>query len=157
MHPIVRYLGNPGYTEGWALYAERLAEEMGLYSSDLDRMGMLSEQMLRAARLAVDPGIHVFGWTRERSINYLLGPTTASRSEVEAEVDRYIILPGQATAYMLGMLEIRRLRNEAERALEPKFDIREFHDRVLEDGSLTLPMLREKIRRWIARARASTR
>jgi len=157
VHPIARYLGNAGYNEGWALYAERLADEMGLYSSDLDRLGMLSDQRWRAARLVVDPGIHVFGWTRERTINYLLGHTTASRSDVEAEVDRYIIWPGQATAYMLGMLEIRRLRAEAERALGSKFDIREFHDRVLEEGSLTLPMLREKIRRWIAQARASTR
>jgi uncharacterized protein (DUF885 family) len=157
IHPIARYLRNAGYTEGWALYAERLADEMGLYSSDLDRMGMLSDQRWRAARLVVDPGIHVLGWTRERAIKYLLANTTASRDEVEAEVDRYIIWPGQATAYMLGMLEIRQLRDGAESALGPRFDIREFHDRVLEDGSLTLPMLRDKIERWIAEARVSSR
>ena len=157
IHPIARYLRNAGYTEGWALYTERLADEMGLYSSDLDRMGMLSDQRLRAARLVVDPDIHVLGWTRQQAIDYMLTHTTALREEMEAEVDRYIIWPGQATAYMLGMLEIRRLRDEAERALGRRFDVREFHDPVLEDGSVTLPMLREKIGRWIAQARASTR
>ncbi len=149
-HPITRFLGNSGYAEGWALYAERLADEIGMFGSDLDRLGMLSNEALRAARLVVDPGLHVLGWTRQQAIDYMLAHIAEGREEVEREVDRYIILPGQATSYMLGRLEIMELREQAKRELGPRFDIREFHDRVLEDGSLTLPMLRAKIERWIA-------
>ncbi|HVE77620.1 MAG TPA: DUF885 domain-containing protein [Gemmatimonadaceae bacterium] len=148
-HPIARYVGNSGFAEGWALYAERLADEMGLFSSDLDRMGMLSEQALRAARLVIDPGIHALGWTRDQAIEYLASHTTAPREEAISEVDRYIIMPGQATSYMLGMLEIQRLRDAARRGLGPRFDIRQFHDRVLEDGSVPLPALRAKIEWWV--------
>src|SRR5205823_2231225 len=104
---------NSGYIEGWALYAERLAEEMKLYSSDLDRLGMLSNQALRASRLVVDSGLHTLGWTRQQAIDYMLAHTAESPGEVASEVDRYIIAPGQATAYMLGMLEIRRAREGA--------------------------------------------
>lgn len=149
-HMITRFLGNSGFSEGWGLYAERLADEMGLFSSDLDRMGLLSNEALRAARMVVDPGIHVLGWTREQAIDYMLRHTAENRQAVENEVDRYIGWPGQATAYMLGNLEIRRLREMAERELGPRFDIRTFHDKVLEDGTVTLPMLRGKIERWIA-------
>ena len=149
-HPLMRYMGNSGFSEGWALYSERLADEMGLYSSDLDRMGMLSEQAWRAARLVIDPALHTMDWTREQSIAYLASHTTALQDEAVSEIDRYIIWPGQATSYMLGMLEIRRLRTEAESALGPRFDIRAFHDRVLEDGAVPIPMLDTKIRRWIA-------
>ncbi|HKG90243.1 MAG TPA: DUF885 domain-containing protein [Gemmatimonadaceae bacterium] len=150
-HPIARYLSNSGYAEGWALYAERLADEMGLFSSDLDRMGMLSEQAYRAARLVIDPGIHSLGWTREQAIEYMASHTTAPRDEVISEIDRYIIWPGQATSYMLGMLEIRRLRDQAERELGPKFDIRAFHDRILENGAVPLPLLRDAVGRWVER------
>ena len=153
-HIITRFLGNSGYTEGWGLYAERLADEMGLFSSDLDRMGLLSNEALRAARMVVDPGLHVLGWTREQAIDYMLAHTAENRQAVENEVDRYIGWPGQATAYMLGNLEIRRLREVAERELGGRFDIRTFHDRVLEDGSVPLPFLREKIERWIASEKA---
>ena len=148
IHPIGRYISNSGYTEGWALYSELLADEMGLYSSDLDRLGMLSEQAWRASRLVVDPGMHALGWDRQRAIDYMLGHTTAAPDEAAAEIDRYIIWPGQATAYMIGMLEISRMRDEAQQAMRSRFDIKAFHDRVLEDGAVPLTFLREKIARW---------
>jgi uncharacterized protein (DUF885 family) len=146
--PALRY--NGAYGEGWALYAERLADEMGLFSSDLDRLGMLSQQAWRAARLVVDPGMHVLGWSREQAIDYMMSHTTGARSEVESEIDRYIAWPGQAVGYMVGALEIRRMREEAERRLGPSFDIRRFHDRVLEDGGLPMTALRRKIELWAA-------
>lgn len=146
IHPIGRYLANGGYVEGWALYAERLADEMRLYSSDLDRLGMLSSQAFRAARLVVDPGIHLLGWTRQQAIDYMLAHTAEEPADVASEVDRYIIWQGQATSYMLGMLEIRRLRDEAQQKLGPTFDIKAFHDRVLEDGGVPLTYLGQKIR-----------
>ncbi|HEX2080449.1 MAG TPA: DUF885 domain-containing protein [Longimicrobium sp.] len=152
-HIVARFMGNSGFSEGWGLYAERLADEMGLFSSDMDRMGLLSNEALRAARMVVDPGIHVLGWTRQQAIDYMLAHTAENRQAVENEVDRYIGWPGQATAYMLGNLEIRRLREMAERELGSRFDIRTFHDRVLEDGSVPLPFLRAKIERWIAAER----
>ena len=152
-HIVARFMGNSGFSEGWGLYAERLADEMGLFSSDMDRMGLLSNEALRAARMVVDPGIHVLGWTRQQAIDYMLAHTAENRQAVENEVDRYIGWPGQATAYMLGNLEIRRLREMAESQLGNRFDIRTFHDKVLEDGSVPLPFLRAKIERWIASAR----
>jgi uncharacterized protein (DUF885 family) len=148
IHPIGRYLGNSGYTEGWALYTERLADEMKLFSSDLDRLGMLSSQALRASRLVVDTGIHTLGWTRQQAIDYMLAHTAEPADDVASEVDRYIIYPGQATAYMLGNLEIRKARDEAQQAMVRTFDIKAFHDRVLEDGAVPVSFLREKIRRW---------
>jgi uncharacterized protein (DUF885 family) len=148
IHPIGRYIYNSGYVEGWALYAERLADEMHLYSSDLDRLGMLSSQAFRAARLVVDTGIHAMGWTRAQAIDYMLKHTAEDPTSIAAEVDRYIITPGQATSYMLGMLEIRGARDEAQKRLGPRFDIKAFHDRVLEDGSVPLTFLREKIATW---------
>lgn len=150
IHPLLRYVGNSGYSEGWALYSERLADEMGLYSSDLDRIGMLSEQAYRAARLVIDPALHTMGWTRQQAIAYLASHTTAPQDEAVSEIDRYIIWPGQATSYMLGMLEIKRIRASAESALGPKFDIRAFHDLVLEDGAVPIPMLGAKVGRWVA-------
>jgi len=148
IHPIGRYISNSGYVEGWALYAERLADEMHLYSSDLDRLGMLSEQAWRASRLVVDPGLHALGWTRQQAIDYMLAHTTASPGDAASEVDRYIIYPGQATSYMLGMLEIRKARDEAQNTMGAAFDIKAFHDRILEDGGVPLTFLREKIRAW---------
>ena len=149
-HPIQRFSGFSGYSEGWALYAEKLALEMDLYSSDLMRFGEWGEQGLRAARLVVDPGLHVFGWTRERAIDYMLRHLTLSRRTVESEVDRYIVNPGQATSYMTGRLEIERLRHEAERRLGERFDIREFHDQVLSSGSIPLGQLRRQVGEWLA-------
>ena len=151
IHPVGRYLGNSGYTEGWALYAERLADEMKLYSADLDRLGLLSGQALRASRLVVDSGMHTLGWTRQHAIEFMLAHTAEDRDDVVSEVDRYIIYPGQATAYMLGMLEIRKARDEAQQAMGQKFDIKRFHDRVLEDGAIPVTFLHEKIRQWAAK------
>jgi uncharacterized protein (DUF885 family) len=149
-HPITRYLFFSGFGEGWALYAERLADEMGLYSSDLDRVGDLGGgQALRAARLVVDPGLHVLGWSRQRAIDYMVAHIPESRAYIESEVDRYIADPGQATAYMVGRIEIERLRDEAKNRLGSRFDIREFHDRVLEAGSIPLSLLRTRIESWI--------
>ena len=148
IHPIGRYLGNSGYIEGWALYAERLADEMSLYSSDLDRLGMLSEQAFRASRLVVDPGMHTMGWSRQQAIDYMLAHTAEAPDDIAAEIDRYIVWPGQATAYMLGMLEIRSARDEAQRAMGQKFDMKAFHDRVLEDGAVPITFLASKIRSW---------
>jgi uncharacterized protein (DUF885 family) len=149
-HAITRYLNNAGYIEGWALYAERLADEMGLFSSSVDRFGMLTEQVWRALRMVVDPAIHTMGWTREQAIDYMLAHSLVSPEEAAAEVDRYVIWPGQAPSYMIGMLELRTLREHAERSLGAEFDIRKFHDLVLEDGSLPLPVLRAKITRWVS-------
>lgn len=149
LHPISRYIFLSGFGEGWALYTERLAEEMGLYSGDVDRMGLLSNEALRAARLVVDAGMHGLGWSRDQAIQYMLDNTAESRESVTSEVDRYIAVPAQATSYMLGNLEIRRLRAQAEQAMGDRFDIKAFHDRVLEDGSVPLSMLRAKIERWI--------
>ncbi len=147
-----RFLFNSGFVEGWALYAERLADEMGLYNSDLARLGLLSNDALRAARLVVDPGMHALGWTRQQAIDYMLAHTDQSHGFIESEVDRYIIWPGQATAYMVGRLEIERLRAEAQAKLGPRFDIRIFHDRVLEGGSVPLGVLRGRIEQWLAGA-----
>lgn len=149
VHPIARYLWNSGYGEGWGLYSERLADELQLYSGPLDRMGMLSDQAARAARLVIDSGIHSQGWTRQRSVDYLLANTAWPEVDIQSEINRYISWPGQANAYMLGMLEIMRLRNMAESALGESFDLRAFHDRVLENGSLTLPMLEQSVQAWI--------
>jgi uncharacterized protein (DUF885 family) len=151
IHPIGRYLGNSGYMEGWALYAERLADEMHLYSADLDRLGMLSSQALRSSRLVVDSGIHTLGWTRQQAIDFMLAHTAEDRADVESEVDRYVIYPGQATAYMIGRLEIAQARADAQQAMGQKFDIKGFHDRVLEDGAVPVSYLREKIRAWAAK------
>src|SRR5262245_18585326 len=148
IHPIGRYIINSGFVEGWALYAERLADEMKLYSSDLDRIGMLSEQNFRASRLVVDTGIHTMGWTRQQAIDYMLAHTAESADDIAAEVDRYIVWPGQATAYMLGMLEIRDARDEAQHEMGEKFDIKAFHDRVLEDGAVPITFLSSKIKSW---------
>lgn len=150
LHPVSRYIYLSGFGEGWALYTERLADEMGLYSGDVDKMGLLSNEALRAARLVVDAGMHGLGWSRDQAIAYMLANTAESRESVTSEVDRYIAVPAQATSYMLGNLEIRRLRAQAEQAMGDRFDIKAFHDRVLEDGSVPLSMLRAKIERWIA-------
>lgn len=153
VHPIARYLWNSGFGEGWALYAERLADELGLYSGPLDRMGLLSDQAARAARLVVDSGIHTQGWTRQQAVDYMLNNTAWPAVDIESEVNRYIAWPGQANSYMLGMLEIRRLRDLAEAELGARFDLRAFHDRVLGYGSVTLPMLDASVREWVGEQR----
>lgn len=147
-HPIGRYIFNSGFVEGWALYAERLADEMKLYSSDLDRLGMLSSQALRAARLVVDSGLHTMGWSRQQAIDYMMAHTAEAADDVASEVDRYIVWPGQATAYMLGRIEIDEARDAARQAMGARFDMKGFHDRVLEDGAVPLTFLSAKIRSW---------
>jgi uncharacterized protein (DUF885 family) len=146
---ITRFLFNSGYSEGWALYAERVADELGLYSDDASRFGMLASAAFRAARLVVDSGIHAFGWDRERAIAFMMEHTTLPRTQAAQEVDRYISWPGQATAYMTGYLEIHALRAEAEKALGARFDLRAFHDCVLGGGTVPLPVLRARVESWI--------
>jgi uncharacterized protein (DUF885 family) len=150
IHPLGRYVANNGYVEGWALYAEGLADEMMLFSGDLDRLGMLSSQNFRAARLVVDTGLHALGWSRQQAIDYMLAHTAQTGDAAAAEIDRYIIMPGQATGYMLGRLEILAAREVARTAAGDRFDIKAFHDRVLEDGAVPLTFLREKIRATFA-------
>jgi uncharacterized protein (DUF885 family) len=148
--PMVRRLGGfTAYHEGWGLYAERLADEMGLYSGDLYRLGMLSEDSMRAARLVVDTGLHDQGWNRQQAVDYLVATTATPLVEIESEVDRYISAPGQALAYMVGRMEIQRMRQEAEAALGDRFDIRAFHDTVLGSGALPLTVLDEVVRAWV--------
>jgi len=155
VHPIARYMWNSGYGEGWALYSERLMDELDLYTTPLDRMGMLSDQGARAARLVIDTGLHTRGWTRQQAVDYMLANTAWPPIDIESEINRYIAWPGQANAYMLGMLEIMKLRALAEEQLGDDFDIREFHDRVLENGSVTLPMLEEAVVTWILRVNSA--
>jgi len=137
------------YLEGWGLYAERLADEMGLYTGPIDRLGMLTLDSLRAARLVVDTGLHAKGWSRQQAVDYMNANTPVAPIEIESEVDRYIAAPGQALAYMVGRLEIERIRAEAERALGDRFDIRGFHDTVLGSGPLPLVVLDELVRSWV--------
>ncbi len=138
------------FGEGWALYTERLGDEMGFYRDPYERFGMLSYQMWRAAGLVIDTGLHAKGWSRERALAYFRDNTALSEREITTEVDRYIGWPGQALSYYLGQLAIQRARGKAERALGPKFDIRAFHDTVLALGSVPLPVLEAQIDRFIA-------
>lgn len=138
------------YGEGWALYTERLGTEMGIYETPYEQFGMLSYQAWRASRLVVDTGIHAKGWSREQAQAYLLENTALSKHEVETEVDRYISWPGQALSYYLGQMAIQEARARAEKALGPKFDIRHFHDTVLQVGSVPLPVLQQRIDQFIA-------
>jgi uncharacterized protein (DUF885 family) len=138
------------YGEGWALYCEKLGDEMGMYETPYDRFGMLSYQMWRAARLVVDTGIHAQGWTRDQAQQYLRDNTALSEHEIETEVDRYIAWPGQADSYYLGEMAIVHGRERAERALGPRFNIRAFHDAVLALGSAPLPVLDQAIDAFIA-------
>lgn len=144
-----------GYVEGWGLYCERLADEMGLYTSDLQRLGMLSFDALRACRLVVDTGMHYYGWSRARAADFMWNHTATTRANVANEIDRYISWPGQALAYMTGRREIQRLRGVAERELGPRFDIRAFHGTVLGDGAVPLGVLEQLVTRWVKRCLAS--
>lgn len=146
-HPLLRYIGNSGFTEGWARYSETLAVEMGLYSSELNILEMLSGL---PTGMVVDPGIHAMGWTREQAIEYTLSKQVGmTPEEAGAYVDRIVVWPGQMVTYGAGELEIVRLRGEAERTLGKEFDIRAFHDRVIGHGAVTLPMLRAQVMEWI--------
>ncbi|WP_147676641.1 DUF885 domain-containing protein [Algibacter pacificus] len=141
------------YGEGWGLYSEFLADEMGMYTTPYEQFGKLTYEMWRACRLVVDTGIHAKGWTREQAVNYLLLNTALSIREVNTETDRYISWPGQALSYKIGELKIRELRNKAEKELEQKFDIRTFHEIILEHGTVTLSILEDRINNYIARVK----
>ena len=145
-----RYAGFTAFVEGWALYAERLGLEVGFYQDPYSDFGRLSYEMWRACRLVVDTGIHYFGWSRSQAITYMTENTALSLHNIESEVDRYIAWPGQALAYKIGELKIRELRRLAEEQLGDAFDIREFHDIVLKDGSLPLPLLEQNVRKYIS-------
>jgi len=144
------------YGEGWALYTEVLCGEMGLYDDPYKRFGALSYQMWRAVRLVVDTGIHEYGMTRAQAVSMFQENTALTDQNIGTEVDRYIAWPGQALSYMVGEIEIQRLRSEAERRLGSRFDIRQFHDVVLGSGSLPLDELARQVDEWIARTARST-
>ncbi|MGH2513222.1 MAG: DUF885 domain-containing protein [Candidatus Limnocylindrales bacterium] len=138
------------FGEGWGLYAERLADEMGLYATPLERMGMLSADSMRACRLVVDTGMHALGWSRRQAIGYMLENSPMRENHITAEIDRYVVNPGQALAYMIGRLEIQRIRAAAEARLGDRFEIKAFHDTVLGSGSLPLPILDRHVNEWLA-------
>jgi uncharacterized protein (DUF885 family) len=147
---FMRFGGNTAYVEGWALYAETLGYPMGLYDDPYQRFGTLNGEMHRAMRLVVDTGIHAKGWSRDQAIAYMLANSGMGRTDATAEVERYIAIPSQALAYKVGALTIQRLRDKAKAALGDRFDIRRFHDQVLDTGALPLPVLEKKIDDWIA-------
>ena len=148
-----RHGGTTVFVEGWALYTERLADEMGLYASDLDRLGVLSFDAWRASRLVVDTGLHAKGWTRQQAVDFMLMHTALAENNIVNEVDRYVGWPAQALAYKYGQLELLRLRAEAEAALGDRFEITDFHDLVLGAGAVTLPILRRRVEAWVAERR----
>ena len=137
------------YGEGWGLYSEFLADEMGMYTTPYEQFGKLTYEMWRACRLVVDTGIHAKGWTREQVVDYMSINTALSLHEINTETDRYISWPGQALSYKIGELKIRELRKKAEKELGSKFDIREFHEIILEQGTVTLAILEERVNNYI--------
>ena len=142
------------YMEGWALYAERLALEQGWHPTPYDRLGAYQAEMFRAVRLVVDTGIHAKRWTRAQAFDYMLRNTGQPPGDVQAEIDRYIVMPGQACAYKIGQLEILALRHEAMQRLGERFDLRAFHDVVLGEGAVPLALLRRVVERWVERVEA---
>jgi uncharacterized protein (DUF885 family) len=145
-----RFGGVTAFIEGWALYAERLGLEVGFYEDAYSDFGRLIFEMWRACRLVVDTGMHYLGWTRQRAIDYMAENTALTLLNITNEVDRYISWPGQALAYKIGELKIRELRALAERELGPAFDVRAFHDTILESGGIPLAVLEAKVRRWLS-------
>ncbi|HVE40718.1 MAG TPA: DUF885 domain-containing protein [Planctomycetota bacterium] len=143
-----RQAGFTAFVEGWGLYSERLGDEMGLYEDELSRFGMLTYQAWRACRLVVDTGLHALQWTRQQAIDFFMENVALTETEVLNEIDRYIIWPGQALAYMIGKREIFALRDEAKKAMGARFDIKEFHDVVLRNGAIPLTTLRRLLRDW---------
>jgi uncharacterized protein (DUF885 family) len=147
--PMRRVIPIDAFAEGWGLYAERLADEMGLYSDDMARLGMLACDSTRAARLVVDTGIHALGWSRQQAVDYFQTHTPMPLVDIEREINRYIADPGQALAYMVGRLEIERIRHHAQQTLREQFDIRAFHDTVLRNGEIPLDVLADVVNRWV--------
>ncbi len=150
-----RFGGYTAFAEGWALYAESLGKELGLFTDPYQWYGRLSDEQLRAMRLVVDTGLHYYGWTRQQAIDYMTTNSSMAESDVVSEVERYIVNQGQALAYKVGQRVIRELRNEAEAALGESFDVRAFHRQVLIDGALPMGVLQTKIREWIAQQKAA--
>lgn len=144
-----KHVGYSAFVEGWALYSEGLGEDLGLYTDPYSKFGQLTYEMWRAVRLVVDTGMHSMGWTRDQAIQFFRDNTGKTDQDIIVEIDRYIVWPGQALAYKLGQLKIRELRGEAERRLGPKFDVRKFHDAVLENGAIPLGLLDTNIQQWI--------
>ncbi len=142
----------PVFSEGWGLYAEQLAEEAGLYADDRGLLGSVATSLMRAARLVVDTGIHAFGWSRERALEFMADHVPLPREFLAAEIDRYVVVPGQALAYLTGKLEILRIREEARRRLGPAFSLPAFHGAVLDHGSLPMPALARSIEGWLSHA-----
>jgi uncharacterized protein (DUF885 family) len=141
--------GNSGYVEGWALYAEQLGKEVGLYQDPVSDYGRLTSELFRAVRLVVDTGIHAKGWSRDQVVEYFRKTGAVDEPKLQAETDRYIAWPAQALSYKLGQLKFRELRERARRALGPKFDLRTFHDEMLSGGVLPLDMLDSRTNAWI--------
>jgi uncharacterized protein (DUF885 family) len=140
-----KHIHNSAYAEGWGLYTERLSDEMGLYTSAVDRMGMFAADSMRACRLVVDTGLHALGWSREQAVSYMVENSPLADSMVRPEIDRYVVSPGQATSYMIGRLEIQRMRAEAEQRQGRAFEVKRFHSAVLDSGSLPLGVLDEVV------------
>ncbi|MDB4664545.1 DUF885 domain-containing protein [bacterium] len=155
LHPISRESNFTAFIEGWALYSERLGKDIGFYKDPYQDFGRLSMEAWRASRLVVDTGLHWMGWSRQQAIDYMTANTALSPHNIVAEVDRYIGWPGQALAYKTGELAISRIRRRAEKILGNNFDVRSFHDRVLETGSIPLPLLEKRIDQWIDEQRKS--
>ena len=145
-----RFNDYTAYAEGWALYAESIGRELGLFTDPMQWYGRLNDEMLRAMRLVVDTGLHARGWSREQAIDYMLANSSLAESDVVAEVERYIAWPGQALSYKIGQLRISELRARAQQRLGADFDVRAFHSQVLRDGALPMDVLEAKIDRWIA-------
>jgi uncharacterized protein (DUF885 family) len=145
-----KHIHNSAYAEGWGLYTERLSDEMGLYSGAVDRIGMCAADSMRACRLVVDTGLHAMGWSRQQAVDFMLDNSPLNEGVCRPEVDRYIVNPGQATSYMVGRVEIQRMRAEAEQRQGERFDVRAFHSAVLDSGSLPLGVLDEVVRTRLA-------
>ena len=144
-----RFQGYTAFEEGWALYAEYLGIEMGVFNDPYQYFGKLSDEMLRAMRLVVDTGLHAKGWSREQAIQYMKDNSPMAESDIVAEVERYMAIPGQALSYKVGQLTILRLRADAEKALGDKFDLKGFHEQLLTTGSLPMAVMENKIATWI--------
>ena len=144
-----KHLGYSAFVEGWALYSESLGEELGMYKDAYSKFGQLSYEMWRAVRLVVDTGMHSMGWTRQQAIDFFREHTGKTDQDITVEVDRYIVWPGQALAYKIGQMKIRELRSEAQKKLGERFEVRKFHDAVLEEGAVPLSVLEARIKRWM--------